>query len=338
MSRVSQRRAWILDVGHGNSTVVEGPGHVSVIDGGRGDTLIRFLAGRNIRHVDTVLVSHVDADHFGGISLLLSDPNFQVGQVYVNPDVRETALWRDFICVMLDAKERGVSFNLELTDVNPGHVSSGGLRLEVLAPAQEIALKTSGGQTQEGHNITPNSMSAVVRVWADNCPRILIPGDIDQVGLNRLRERQTDTRAEVLVFPHHGGTPGNGDPKLFANSLLEGANPQLVVFSIGRGRYNLPRPDIVAAVGLKAKDVHIACTQLSQHCASDIPADGSSIHKAFGQGSKSGTSCGGTIEISLESKFAYSPSQSEHIEFVDLNAPTALCRGRNSTNLGPLPP
>ena len=82
----SQRRAWILDVGHGSSTVVEEPDHVSIIDGGKRDTLIRFLSDRGIRRIDTVIVSHVDADHLGGISLLLGSSEFQVGEVFVNPD------------------------------------------------------------------------------------------------------------------------------------------------------------------------------------------------------------------------------------------------------------
>ena len=80
---------------------------MSVIDGGRGDTLLRFLAAQGITRVDTVLVSHADADHFGGISLLLSNTDLQVGRVLVNPDVRETELWRDFVSVMIDAKRRG---------------------------------------------------------------------------------------------------------------------------------------------------------------------------------------------------------------------------------------
>ena len=78
-------RAWILDVGHGSSTVIEDPGHVSVIDGGPRDTLLRFLTDRNITRVDTVILSHADADHLEGISLLLSNTDFEVGQVFLNP-------------------------------------------------------------------------------------------------------------------------------------------------------------------------------------------------------------------------------------------------------------
>ena len=59
--------------------------------------------------MENVIVSHADADHFGGISLLLSDASFQVDKVYLNPDSRDTVLWNDFVSVMVDAKTVGLS-------------------------------------------------------------------------------------------------------------------------------------------------------------------------------------------------------------------------------------
>ena len=144
---------------------------MAVIDGGLGDTLLRFLADRNISHVDTVIVSHADADHFGGISLLLSSSDFDVGRVFLNPDARDTALWGDFVSVMTDAKGRGTTFNLELTDVNPGHLPLGKGRLEVLAPSQELAVKTcersnSGWPAADAKRHVRNRASVVRRFTA----------------------------------------------------------------------------------------------------------------------------------------------------------------------------
>ena len=306
--------------------MVEGSGYVSVIDGGRGDTLVRFLSARGISRVHTVIVSHVDADHFGGISLLLSDSEFQVGQVFVNPDSRETALWRDFVSVMNYAKGRGTEFKLELTSVNPGNLASGGIRLEVLAPSQELASRTSDGRAQDGTRLTPNAMSAVVRVWTDDSARILVAGDIDHVGLESLIEGSADIKAGVLVFPHHGGLPRMSDPAAFAKSLVRAVGAQLVIFSIGRGRYGTPRPEVVAAVLGSTEGVHIACTQLSTHCAADIPAVDSGLHTAMAKGAAERACCAGTIEISLEDDRAYAPTRKAHLEFIDQNAPTALCR------------
>ena len=145
--------------------MVEEPNGIFVIDGGQGATLPRFLISRGIRQVDTVIISHADADHFGGISLMLSTADFKVGQVFVNPDIRETRLWADFVSVMRSAKQRGTKFNLELSNVNPGLLSLEGVQFEVLAPSQDIAIRTADGRAPGGEQLTPNAMSAVVRVW-----------------------------------------------------------------------------------------------------------------------------------------------------------------------------
>ena len=321
------RRAWILDVGHGSATVVEDPPHVSVIDGGRGDTLLRFLAEQGITRIDTVLVTHADADHFGGISLLLSNTDVQVGRVLLNPDARETELWRDFVSVMIDAKGRGVVFELELTDASTADLGSGDVRLEVLAPSQELAIRTAHGRTTDDRQLTPNAMSAVIRVWSKSVPRILVAGDIDQVGLDSLISNNPDLRADVLAFPHHGGRPARADPDAFAETLTKAVAAKLVVFSVGRGRYGTPRPEIVAAVLRASSDVHIACTQLSEHCAADLPTNARRLHSAFSRGTATNACCAGSIEVLLEPRESdYLPSRSAHLEFIDTNAPTALCR------------
>ena len=299
--------------------------HVAVIDGGSRDTLLRFLSDRGIDRVDTVIVSHVDADHFGGISLLLSDEDFRVGQVFLNPDARETDLWQDFVAVMIDAKARGVRFDLELTDQNPGEVELGDVRLEVLSPSQELASRTSGGVTPDGRRLTPNTLSAVVRVWTGDTPRLLLAADIDQVTLDQLVESDVEMNSDVLVFPHHGGLPGRADPVAFAESLASRVGAELVIFSIGRGSYSTPRPEIVSALLNSTGNIHIACTQLSDHCSVDLPAVVSDIHAENSRGIAQNACCAGTLEISLEDDFTYTPARRKHLEFIVGNAPTPLC-------------
>lgn len=326
MSMNLRRRAWILDVGHGSSTVVEEFNGILIIDGGQGDTLLRFLTERGICQIDTIIVTHADADHFGGISLLLSNDEFQVGQVFVNPDRRKTKLWDDFVSVMTEAKQRGTNFYLELTSVNPGQLSRDGIRIEVLAPSQEFAIRTADGLAPGGSQLNANAMSAVVRVWAGESPRLLIAGDIDQTGLDNLLENNPEITADVLLFPHHGGLPGRSDPEKFAESLAGAVSACLVVFSIGRGRHGTPRPEIVAAVLRSTPGTHIACTQLSKHCAAELPEIGSNLHNVFSKGAETAACCTGTIEVSLESDNYYLPDRAAHLEFIDKNAPTALCR------------
>ena len=327
----SQRKAWILDVGHGNSTVVRDSDRVSIIDGGQKGTLIRFLEEQKIERIETVVVSHADADHFSGILLLLRNSNFDVGQVFLNPDSRDTALWRDFRTEMESLRQHGVEFKIELNSINPGTLSQGNTSLEILAPLQEDAINTIHGQSIEGAKLNPNRMSAVVRVWVDDTPKILLPGDIDYVMLESLIEKNTDLRADVLVFPHHGGKPMPATPRNFVHSFLNAVSPKLVVFSIGRGRYSTPRPEFVSAVLSYPEEIHIACTQLSERCAQVLPGQHPYLYTATSQGASSNACCAGTIEVLLEEQLRYVPRREDHLDFVDRFAPTALCRIRSAT-------
>ncbi len=321
-----RRKAWILDVGHGSSTVVQGANGVTIIDGGRGNTLPNFLIDRGIRKIDSLIVTHADADHIGGFSLLLSNDNFLVDRVFVNPDVRDTTVWNDFVSVLNSARKKGTRYSLELTSDNPGPLSLDGVRLEILAPSQEIAVKTARGRAPSGRRLNANAMSAVVRVWAGGVPRLLIAGDIDQIGLDNLLENNIDITADVLLFPHHGGLPRGSSPEEFVGALLGAVSSHLVVFSIGRGRYGTPRPEIVSAVLDGTQDTHIACTQLSAHCAVELPDSSSELHNKFSKGAATAACCAGIIEISLEPDRSFVPARDDHLEFIRQNAPTALCK------------
>ncbi len=301
---------------------------MSIVDGGRRDTLVRFLLDRGITSIDSVIVSHADADHCGGISLLLADPRFRVAEVFVNPDPRQTGTWSDFLSVMVDARERGTRFWLALNDVNATDVRCGDIQLEVLAPSQDLAARTAVGVAADGRRLDANAMSAVVRVWAKESPRLLIAGDIDQIGLDDLIEHHQELNADVLVFPHHGGLPRGGDPASFADVLLRAVDARLVVFSIGRGRYGTPRPEVVDTALRLGRDIHIACTQMSQHCAADMQELPHAADDWLPLSAISGQGCAGTLLVSLDESFEYRPSRADHAAFISSHATTALCLRR----------
>ena len=306
--------------------MVEIPGAVSIIDGGADDTLVRFLSDRGISHIENIIVSHADADHFGGVSALLSDSDFKVGQVFLNQDPRETTLWSDFVSVMLDAKARGTKFSLEVSNVNPGKLEHGNIALEVLSPSQELLYRTVAGLDSKGNRLSANTMSAVVRVWAGTSPRILLPGDVDNQGIEYLFEDDLGIRADVLVFPHHGGSAGVRDQRNFARRVLEAVQAKLVIFSLSRsGPYNNPRPDHVSAALAFMPTPHIACTQLSKRCAEDVPQADPGSHHPLSQGVDTFSCCAGTIQISLDD-FEYEPDYTAHQSFIAQYAPTALCQ------------
>ena len=88
----------IVDVGHGNCTVVESHGIVMVIDAGPGSWLLAYLRQEGIGKLASVLVSHADDDHLRGLLGLLVAETFTIGEVHLNTDsVKKTKVWDNLV-------------------------------------------------------------------------------------------------------------------------------------------------------------------------------------------------------------------------------------------------
>ena len=156
---------------------------------------------------------------------------------------------------------------------------------------------------------------------------MLLPGDLDEVGLDNLIESGVDAKASIAVFPHHGGTTGKGDMATFASRYCNAVEPENVIFSIGRGRYNTPRPEIVDILRRKLPKSRVLCTQLSEHCAGKVPnEDPAHLTDKASRGRELRKCCAGTIVITLgKAAPTLFPILDTHSEFIARAAPTALC-------------
>jgi beta-lactamase superfamily II metal-dependent hydrolase len=319
----------ILDVGHGNCAVLFDTDGVSVFDAPLGDILLKTLMQRRVAEISLVIVSHADADHIGGIlSLLL---NNDVREIYINPDAsKDTELWYDFRTVLKVRADEGhpIEVKVGLTTSNTGQLSRGETKVEVLAPSPALALGGVGGQDLQGRFLTSNSLSAVLRLSGKNVPSTLLPGDLDNVGLENLLGSGGNAQARVLVFPHHGGHSGARDDSAFAFRFCRAVQPELVIFSIGRGHYDMPLPEVVAGVRRAVPVAHIACTQLSVQCAGAVPEqNGLHLSDRPARGKSTRSCCAGSLVLGSASVVPLSePIPDEHREFVERHAETALCR------------
>jgi len=326
---VSLTEIVILDVGHGNCAVLNDGRGVIVIDAALGDVLLQFLAERNVTEIDSILISHADSDHIGGVVSLLCQPNINVRQVYLNPDaLRETEIFIDLLTALADARKRGTEFHVGLTTTTSKDFDKGDSRLEILAPVPEVAARGAGGRDLEGRKLTSNTMSVVIRVVRNGVGEALFTGDLDAIGFENLLKEGSDLKARVLIFPHHGGRPSNADEFQFAMDLCRAVQPKLVVFSIGRGKHDTPRIGIISGVRNAVPQAHIACTQLSEKCAAAIPSRPSThLSKLPARGRQVNACCAGTIELKFGGKTPLSkPMRSRHATFVKVEALTALCQ------------
>ena len=97
----------ILDVGHGSSAVVRSENSLCLIDAGSGGTVLEYVLSIGSARVDSILISHADRDHVGGLIGLLTSKEFEVGAVWLNSDAfKRSRLWRD-LTYELDRWESG---------------------------------------------------------------------------------------------------------------------------------------------------------------------------------------------------------------------------------------
>jgi len=222
-------RVVFLDVGQGDSTVLEKGGETFVIDAGGilsfakrkplrpfdpgAQTVVPYLHTRGEKRIDGLILTHADHDHIGGVAGLLR--KIEVDTVYFgaydNGDEKRAALLREL-------KRIGVSIKfLKAGDqVRPW--------LRVLAP--------------DGHESEENDRSIVLLAEIAK-KRFLLTGD---AGVDTETEWETGD-VDVLKAGHHGSSSSTGD------DLIRKTAPEVIIFSVGRGnRYGHPDEEVLERV------------------------------------------------------------------------------------------
>ncbi|HWS84958.1 MAG TPA: MBL fold metallo-hydrolase [Ktedonobacteraceae bacterium] len=193
----------ILDVGHGNCAILRDTQAVSVIDCGYdGSTLIETLDRLDIETVDHVLISHADSDHVGGLGPLIK--TLPIRNIYMNSDAsKKGKIWEDTLQALELAERFGTQVYIGLTSSYSQKIVSGEVTIEVLTPSASLAASGSGGTYLEGHSLASNTMSVVIGLLHKSCRVVLLPGDMNEFGLNNLLKRYNNIEAQILVFPQN---------------------------------------------------------------------------------------------------------------------------------------
>ncbi len=272
---------YVLDVGKGNSVVLVDTKGVIVIDAGSQADLLTFLIDHNINTVDVLLLSHADQDHIGGAINLLASKEVVVKSVYLNSDAKQKSkTWNRLLRILWDAFKRNrLYFEPSLTPHLNGKLDQGDVAVEILAPNQYLAARSPGSKDLKGRTLTTNSISAVIRLSYRGKPFALLPGDIDLIGLDNLLEETEDIQAWLVVFPHHGGKPGNKNVKAFTARFCEAVKPKMVIFSIGDNVKDFPTPVVVETVAESLENVRLFSTCSSGVLKAFIEKTGSQLHQ-----------------------------------------------------------
>ena len=209
-----QVQCTFLAVGHGAAVVVNFPsGKTLLYDaGGMGDPqrAVEIISGalwsRGLRHIDAVVLSHPDLDHYNALPGLME--RFTVGVIYVPPMMFSN---RGYTLDVLQEAIQQRAIPLRQLKIGDFLAVGGSSRLYVLHPPED------------GPPVADNANSIVLSVEHGG-HRLLLTGDLEPPGLGQLLGAPP-LRCDVLQVPHHGSRRSH------TPELVQWAKPRWAVIS-----------------------------------------------------------------------------------------------------------
>ncbi len=203
-----------IDVGHGTSVLMQLPnGQNLLYDAGSfgsssygSRNVASVLWSERIMHLDAVVISHADIDHFNSLPEIVR--RFSVGSVLVSPQM--LASESPAVRALFDLLAKS---NMSFLPISAGDrlVSDANTQLSILNPP---AMGTGGND---------NSDSLVLAVEFAS-KQLILPGDLELSGMDLLLQREP-IDCDVVMAAHHGSK--NSLPDRF----LGWTTPEHVVIS-----------------------------------------------------------------------------------------------------------
>ncbi len=214
-----------FDVGQGDSVLISTPNKKKIlIDGGPPESgVFPLLEKRGIHSLQTVVLSHPDIDHVGGlIEVVKRIPVEEVLDSGYDGPAQE---YKEFLDII---KQKSIPYRVPL----PG---------EQLNWDQDIVAHILGPLVYyHGTEADANNNSLVIRMVYRNV-KFLFTGDIEEIAeLDLLDYGREVLHCTILKAPHHGSSSSSTTP------FLDWTSPEAVVISCGRGNpWGLPHPVVM---------------------------------------------------------------------------------------------
>ena len=219
-------RCGFLSLGHGGCAILRAPtGETLLYDAGSlcapryaAETVASYLWQQGVHHIEAIVLSHADVDHFNALPELLK--RFSVAKVLVSPrmfaDQRQLARNADqppgapeVLRQMLDRYQIRILQLARGDRIRLGeHVN-----LDVLHPPRHIEFGSDNA-----NSVTLGAQFGDLR--------LLLPGDLEGAGLNAVLN-QDAWDCDILLAPHHRSVRSN--PPRFA----QWSTPEWVIISGG---------------------------------------------------------------------------------------------------------
>jgi len=233
-----EARVSFINVGQGTSTLLEGGnGERILIDGGAtsykgasiGERVIApFLWSKGITTIDSILITHADADHFNGLGFITE---------HFSPDL----IWSkqanvhkiNYRKLLANATQKGSKVRYPVA----GEVLGQNLKIQCLYAFSDLDPAGENSRTKKSSN---NGL-VLQACLEDTC--VLFPGDIEEAAELLLLKENVSIRSSVMLAAHHGSITSN------SKDFLEGVSPVTLIVSAGKNRpQHFPHPTLDAKV------------------------------------------------------------------------------------------
>ena len=210
-----------IDVGQGDSALVECDGHYMLIDGGNtsaGDKVYDVLEEQGVQHLDILAVSHMHADHIGGLPKALTYAS-AIDKTISNTADGNTEAFRDF--------EHQLRIN--------------GSKISVPHNGDKYKLGSAKIEVVDKSSADENDSLVLLITYGEN--RFLLSGDIGEATQSRIAKQYLNVsdepyKIDLLKMPHHGAETSI----LFIRSFM----PDYAVISVGQGnQYGHPDTETI---------------------------------------------------------------------------------------------
>ena len=247
-----------IDVGQGDSILIEFPGcQKMLVDGGGsgsgsfdiGERIVSpFLWHKGIKKIDYLVLTHPHPDHMLGLQAVAR--NFRIAEFWEAHSPEGEATYNQF--------KKALSSRLVYKKIFKGNTRDiGGVSLQVLHPPKNPLTAFTG------HN---NQSLAIQLTYGKTS--FLLTGDIEALAEQEILSSSPNIRSQVLKSPHHGSHTSS------SIDFLKAVSPEITVISVGRSNpYHLPSTQILeryTQLGIKVYRTDI-------HGAVEITSDGHTL-------------------------------------------------------------
>lgn len=217
----SRLEVHFLDVGQGDATFISCDGHTMLIDAGnndKGTAVWSYLKEQGVEHLDYVVGTHPDADHIGGLDVVLY--KFDCETVFM-PDVENDTRTYEDVVQVIQEKDYPVTMPVAGDTYSLGEAS-----FTIIAPNKYY-----------GSNLNDTSVGIVLE-HGDN--RFLLTGDAEETAEEDILANGLDISADVYKAGHHGSNTASTE------EFLQAVNPAYAVISCGEGNsYGHPHAEVL---------------------------------------------------------------------------------------------